>query len=158
MLQVNKTPEQKEAEYRRLRMKLILKAYKWWRSGYCKHWFREQFKYLDTPRIDRNVLARLPGADPTLRGQYIALGAHADHLGLARAAVDHDSVRAAHLGARSGAEGAASRRQTTEDDEYDRIKVITDSLHALRPIRRDSVNNGADDGGDRKSTRLNSSH
>lgn len=109
--------------------------------------FTLALRFVDTPRIDRNVLARLPGADPTLRGQYIALGAHADHIGLARAAVDHDSVRAAHLGARSGAEGAASRRQTTEDDEYDRIKVITDSLHALRPIRRDSVNNGADDGG-----------
>ena len=109
--------------------------------------FTLALRFIDTPRIDRNVIARLPGTDPKLRGQYVALGAHSDHVGTARAAVDHDSVRAAHMGARSGTEGAASRRQTTEDDEYDRIKVLTDSLHKLRPIRRDSVNNGADDGG-----------
>ena len=43
--------------------------------------FTLALRFVDTPRIDRNVLARLPGADPTLRGQYIALGAHADHIG-----------------------------------------------------------------------------
>ncbi len=104
-------------------------------------------RYVDTPRINRNVVAKLPGADTKLRGQYVALGAHADHLGTFRAAVDHDSVRAAHMGARSGTEGAASRKQTTEDEEYDRIKFLTDSLHKARPIRRDSIYNGADDGG-----------
>jgi hypothetical protein len=109
--------------------------------------FTLALKFVDTPRIDRNVIARLPGTDAKLRSEYIALGAHADHLGTFRAAVDHDSVRAAHMGARSGAEGAMSRKQVTEDDEYDRIKVIADSLHKLRPIRRDSIYNGADDGG-----------
>jgi hypothetical protein len=109
--------------------------------------FTLALRYLDSPRVDRNVIARLPGSDPALRGEYVALGAHADHIGTFRAAVDHDSVRAAHLGARSGTEGAASRRQTTEDDEYDRIKFLTDSLHKVRPVRLDSVFNGADDGG-----------
>lgn len=109
--------------------------------------FTLTLRYLDTPRIDRNVIARLPGSDAKLRGQLVALGAHIDHLGTARAAMDHDSVRAAHIGSRAGAEGAASRKQTTEDEEYDRIKFLTDSLHKARPVRNDSVYNGADDGG-----------
>jgi hypothetical protein len=38
-------------------------------------------------------------------------------------------------------------KQTTEDEEYDRIHFLTDSLHKARPIRRDSIYNGANDGG-----------
>jgi len=116
-------------------------------AGSASKPFTLTLRYVDTPRIDRNVIARLPGTDAKLRGQMIALGAHIDHLGVARAAMDHDSVRAAHMGSRAGAEGAASRKQTTEDEEYDRIKVLTDSLHKTRPVRRDSIYNGADDGG-----------
>jgi Zn-dependent M28 family amino/carboxypeptidase len=104
-------------------------------------------KFIDTPRLSRNVIAVLPGTGAALKGEYVALTAHADHLGTLRAPVDHDSVRAAHIGTRAGAEGAASRKQTTEDDEYDRIKFLTDSLHKAHPVRLDSVYNGADDGG-----------
>ena len=104
-------------------------------------------KFIDTPRLSRNVIGVVAGASAALKGEYIALTAHADHLGTFRAAVDHDSVRAAHIGTRAGAEGAASRKQTTEDEEYDRIKFLTDSLHKARPVRLDSVYNGADDGG-----------
>jgi hypothetical protein len=116
-------------------------------AGTASQPFTLALRFIDTPRIDRNVIARLPGSDAARRSEFVALGAHADHIGTFRAAVDHDSVRAAHLGARSGAEGAASRRQTTEDDEYDRIKFLTDSLHKVRPVRLDSIFNGADDGG-----------
>src|SRR5262249_36753212 len=42
----------------------------------------------------RNVVAILPGSEPSLRGEYIALTAHHDHVGFDRAPVDHDSVRA----------------------------------------------------------------
>jgi hypothetical protein len=43
-----------------------------------------------TPKVEpvpfpsRNVVAVLPGSDPALRGQYVAVGAHNDHVGLAR--------------------------------------------------------------------------
>ncbi|MEP6833435.1 MAG: M28 family peptidase, partial [Gemmatimonas sp.] len=104
-------------------------------------------KFVDTPKVSRNVIAILPGSDVKLRGEYVALGAHSDHIGMARAPADHDSVRASHLGSRAGAEGAASRKQTTEDEEYDRIRFLNDSLHKVHPSRADSVNNGADDGG-----------
>lgn len=116
-------------------------------AGTASKPFTLNLRYADTPRIDRNVIAVLQGTDPKLRGQYVALGAHADHIGAARALADHDSVRAAHMGARSGAEGAMSRKQVTEDEEYDRIRFLRDSLHKARPVRLDSINNGADDGG-----------
>ena len=41
----------------------------------------------------RNVVAILPGSDPALKGQYVAIGAHNDHIGFNRPPVDHDSVR-----------------------------------------------------------------
>ena len=43
------------------------------------------------------------------------------------------SVRALHMGSRAGTEGAASRKQTTEDEEYDRIRFLNDSLHKAKP-------------------------
>ncbi|MEP6762861.1 MAG: M28 family peptidase [Gemmatimonadaceae bacterium] len=104
-------------------------------------------KFVDTPKISRNVIAIVPGTDAKLKDEYVALGAHSDHIGLARGPADHDSVRATHMGSRAGTEGAASRKQTTEDEEYDRIRFLKDSLHKARPVRLDSINNGADDGG-----------
>ncbi|MEP6778389.1 MAG: M28 family peptidase, partial [Gemmatimonadaceae bacterium] len=104
-------------------------------------------KFVDTPKVSRNVIAIVPGSDAKLKGEYVALGAHSDHIGFARGPADHDSVRATHMGSRAGTEGAASRKQTTEDEEYDRIRFLKDSLHKAHPVRLDSINNGADDGG-----------
>jgi hypothetical protein len=104
-------------------------------------------RFHDTPRPVRNVVAILPGHDAKLAGEYVALGAHSDHVGIGRSALDHDSLRSFNQVSRAGTEGAASRKQTTEDDEYDRIHALTDSMHKVRPVRRDSIFNGADDGG-----------
>ncbi|HYW07732.1 MAG TPA: hypothetical protein VE913_12290, partial [Longimicrobium sp.] len=41
----------------------------------------------------RNVIAVLRGTDPVLRNQYVAVGAHNDHVGIADKAMDHDSLR-----------------------------------------------------------------
>ena len=35
----------------------------------------------DVPSPARNVVAILPGSDPKLKGEYVALGAHNDHIG-----------------------------------------------------------------------------
>lgn len=99
--------------------------------------------YRDTGVSARNVIAVLPGNDPELRGQYVALGAHSDHVGTRRP-LDHDSLRAYNteleaLRARLG------RRPTAE--ERASIRVNVDSLRAIRPARMDSVFNGADDDG-----------
>ena len=51
-------------------------------------WFFAQ--PVDTVRT-LNVIARLPGSDPVLRGEYLVIGAHFDHVGI-RAAVAGDSI------------------------------------------------------------------
>jgi hypothetical protein len=42
----------------------------------------------------RNVVAVIPGSDPVLRNEYVAIGAHNDHIGMTAAAVDKDSLKA----------------------------------------------------------------
>ena len=93
----------------------------------------------------RNVVAVLPGRDPTLRGEYVSLTAHNDHVGLTPQAVDHDSLRAYNRVVRPM--GADSPERPATNDEQTRIQAIRDSLRALRPPRRDSIFNGADDDG-----------
>ncbi|HET9983589.1 MAG TPA: M28 family peptidase [Longimicrobiales bacterium] len=94
----------------------------------------------------RNVVAILPGGDPALKGEYVAIGAHNDHVGLRATPVDHDSLRAFNgeverLRARLG-DG-----QRLSEADRDAIRVNVDSLRKLRPARPDSINNGADDDG-----------
>jgi hypothetical protein len=94
----------------------------------------------------RNVVAILPGSDPALRGQYVAIGAHNDHVGFNHRPVDHDSLRAYMSVARpQGADSPVPKEVTPE--EIARIRAITDSLHRLHGARADSIYNGADDDG-----------
>jgi len=93
----------------------------------------------------RNVVAILRGSDPQLRNEYVALGAHNDHLPVQPAAVDHDSLRAFNTVA--SPEGAETGVSQATPDQWVRIRAIRDSLRALRPPRRDSIMNGADDDG-----------
>ncbi len=91
-----------------------------------------------------NVVAILEGSDPALRGQYVALGAHNDAIGIV-APVDHDSLRAYNTVIRP--RGANDTPRAPTADEAARIKGILDSLRRLRPGRVDSIVNGADDDG-----------
>jgi hypothetical protein len=94
----------------------------------------------------RNVVAILPGSDPVLKNEYVAIGAHNDHIGFNNSPVDHDSIRAFNMVAR--VQGADSPRPTSLTAEQTaRIRALTDSLHARHGVRRDSINNGADDDG-----------
>ena len=98
----------------------------------------------EEPAPGSNVIAVLPGRDPALRGQYVAVGAHYDHVGFAAGtAADHDSVRASNLVLRP--EGAEGSPRPAGDADRRRIRAILDSLRRLRPARTDSVFNGADD-------------
>lgn len=45
----------------------------------------------DQLMTDRNVVGRIPGADPALRDEVVVVGAHFDHLGIGRP-VDGDSI------------------------------------------------------------------
>lgn len=92
----------------------------------------------------RNVIAILRGRDPQLRNQYVALGAHNDHVGTAPRAVDHDSLRAFNSVMRPEGADSPNRPPTTAD--LAAIRTRLDSLRAVRPsLRPDSIYNGADD-------------
>jgi len=93
----------------------------------------------------RNVVAVLRGADPRLRGTYVALTAHNDHVGFDHSPVDHDSLRAYNRVIRPMGADSPIRPPTAE--EAARIAAIRDSLRAAHPPRLDSIRNGADDDG-----------
>jgi len=102
-------------------------------------------RFADTPAPARNVVAILPGSDPVLKNEYVAIGAHNDHIGFDHAPVDHDSLRAFNTVVRPGGADDAPRTPTAE--EATRIRTILDSLRRIHPPRRDSIYNGADDDG-----------
>ena len=92
----------------------------------------------------RNAVALLPGSDPALRGQYVAIGAHHDHDGTVSTPVDHDSLRAYNMVVRP--RGADSPNRPATEADHARIRQILDSLRRIRPrAHMDSVYNGADD-------------
>jgi hypothetical protein len=102
-------------------------------------------QYMDVPAPARNVVAILTGSDPAVRGQYVAIGAHNDHVGYEIGAVDHDSLRAYNTVVRP--EGADSEDREPTAEEMTRVRAILDSLRRMHPARRDSIYNGADDDG-----------
>jgi hypothetical protein len=114
---------------------------------------RGNLRFIERAAPTRNVVAILRGSDRALRGQYVAIGAHSDHVGYrATGPVDHDSL---HLFAAqrylatenpTGAPLSPDARQAMQS-RVAAIRVNLDSVRALRPIRRDSINNGADDDG-----------
>jgi hypothetical protein len=101
--------------------------------------------FIEQPKPARNVVAILPGTDPKLKGEYVAIGAHSDHVGFAAAPVDHDSVRLYNAALRTQGLEGQSRTPSAEDQAL--LHTLLDSLHKLNGVRRDSINNGADDDG-----------
>jgi hypothetical protein len=94
----------------------------------------------------RNVVGLLPGSDPALRGEYVAVGAHNDHIGLERQPLDHDSVDAFNRVVRR--QGVQDSLVTPTAEQWTLIFHLRDSLtRAHGGVRPDSVNNGADDDG-----------
>jgi hypothetical protein len=110
-------------------------------------------QYIEAPAPTRNVVAVLPGADAHLKGQFVAIGAHSDHIGIrAAGAVDHDSLHAFNTKRWFASENPSGTRLTAEQQvalqgRIADIHVNFDSLHSAHPARRDSINNGADDDG-----------
>ena len=103
-------------------------------------------KFALVRRPGRNVVAILPGSDAKLKGEYVAIGAHSDHVGTrAQGPVEHDSMRVFNTLVRP--QGADSPNRVPTSDEFARIRAMTDSLRATTPARQDSINNGADDDG-----------
>ncbi|HEU4632075.1 MAG TPA: M28 family peptidase [Gemmatimonadaceae bacterium] len=93
----------------------------------------------------RNVVAIIPGSDPALRGQYVAIGAHNDHVGITTP-VDKDSLKAFN-DARNRML-IANKMISLGREQLATIHVNMDSIRRVHPqVRLDSINNGADDDG-----------
>ncbi|WP_053334357.1 M28 family metallopeptidase [Gemmatimonas phototrophica] len=93
----------------------------------------------------RNVIGLIPGSDPKLATQYVAIGAHSDHVGTARRAIDHDSVYVFNKIVRPG--GAENDDKMGNAEQFVQINAELAELRKNRPARSDSIFNGADDDG-----------
>jgi hypothetical protein len=106
------------------------------------HW---SYDWKMSPTPARNVVAILPGSDPALAGEYVLVSAHNDHVGINAQAVDHDSLRAVNwVTRRQGSNDPACRPSPSQQHAIDSIIKFARSV---RPPRRDSIMNGADDDG-----------
>lgn len=93
----------------------------------------------------RNVIGIIPGSDPTLRHQYVAVGAHNDHVGFTTP-VDKDSLKA--FNDIRNRMLLANGMKPLGPQEIAQIRVNMDSIRTVYPKPRlDSINNGADDDG-----------
>ncbi len=103
-------------------------------------------EFVDLPsEYGRNVIAVIPGSDPSLRHQYVVIGAHNDHVGFATP-VDKDSLKAFN-DQRVRWMIANDMKQPTIE-VTGQFKVNMDSIRRIHPVARiDSINNGADDDG-----------
>ena len=95
----------------------------------------------------RNVVAILPGRDPSLAGEYVAIGGHNDHIGYAGRAVDHDSIRIFNHLVRP--EGAEDQGKTATPEQQTQVNRMLADYRKAHPnsSRPDSISNGADDDG-----------
>ncbi|MBA3672741.1 MAG: M28 family peptidase, partial [Gemmatimonadaceae bacterium] len=118
------------------------------RSGVSGGTITGSYRFSESPTAfpSRNVIGIVRGSDPALRATYVAIGAHNDHIGIETRALDHDSVLANNMVVRRQGGQDTVRKATAT--EASRIAVLRDSLtRAHGGVRRDSINNGADDDG-----------
>ncbi len=95
----------------------------------------------------RNVIGIIPGSDPALKGEYVAIGAHNDHNGIRPPVVDHDSLKA-YNNAVLKLEMAGGDLHSISSAERATIHINMDSIRRIHPVARlDSIQNGADDDG-----------
>jgi hypothetical protein len=103
------------------------------------------FKHTPIRYPARNVVAILRGSDPTLRNEFVAVGAHNDHVGMG-APVAHDSMYVLnHLYREQGADDPPPR---VVDDVAQRVNTELAKIRRATggaSARRDSIFNGADD-------------
>ncbi len=106
--------------------------------------FGGRASYKKQPVESYNVVAILRGSDATLRNEYVAVGAHSDHVGTGPA-LDRDSLRAFNL--EMHAKQLANNGQMTQQI-FSSVRVNMDSIRRANPVARmDSIYNGADDDG-----------
>jgi hypothetical protein len=104
----------------------------------------------ERPAPARNVVAIIRGSDAKLNGEYVALGAHNDHIGyLTTAPQNHDSLHVFRQ-AQFAITGLVRRGQqpsVEQQAQLNAMHVNFDSLRSAHAVRLDSIRNGADDDG-----------
>ena len=99
------------------------------------------------PYPARNVVGIVRGSDPKLAGEYVAIGAHNDHIGFNHRPVDHDSLRFFnHIVRPGGAEDGGKQATPQQQAEVNKVLAAYRATHSGTQ-RADSINNGADDDG-----------
>ncbi|HEX5436239.1 MAG TPA: M28 family peptidase [Gemmatimonadaceae bacterium] len=99
------------------------------------------------PYPARNVVGIIRGSDPKLRGEYVAIGAHNDHIGISRRPVDHDSLRIWNHWVRPEGADDGGKRATPAEQKLVDAKLAAFRAKHPHTDRMDSINNGADDDG-----------
>ena len=107
-------------------------------------------KFIEAPTEypARNVVAVVPGSDPKLRDEYVAIGAHNDHVGWSRRPVAHDSIYVVNHLFRTG--GADDRPPQLEPAQQAQVNALIADIRKKsngESARPDSIYNGADDDG-----------
>jgi len=99
------------------------------------------------PYPSRNVVGIIRGSDPVLSREYVAIGAHNDHIGFSRTPVAHDSLRIWNHVVQP--EGADSRGNEATPDQQAEVNELLAKYREEHPgpVRMDSIANGADDDG-----------
>jgi hypothetical protein len=95
----------------------------------------------------RNVVAVLRGSDPALSREYVAVGAHNDHIGTGRP-VAHDSMYIVnHLFRTGGADDPDPQLTPEQQARVNQLLADVRRRTGGASAREDSVYNGADDDG-----------
>jgi len=94
----------------------------------------------------RNVVAGIRGSDATLRNEYVALGAHNDHVNHRIQPVAHDSIYVVnHLFRTAGADDPRPRLTPEQQAQVNAIVAEIRRKSNGTSARPDSIYNGADD-------------
>jgi hypothetical protein len=96
----------------------------------------------------RNVVAMIPGSDPKLRNEFVAIGAHNDHIGWSTRPVAHDSMYIVnHLFRTGGADDRPPQLDAAQQAQVNSLLADIRRRTNGTSARPDSIYNGADDDG-----------
>jgi Peptidase family M28 len=103
----------------------------------------------------RNVVAVIRGSDPKLRDEYVAIGAHNDHIGWSTRPVAHDSMYVVnHLFRTGGADDRPPQLDAAQQAQVNALIADIRKRSNGTSARPDSIYNGADDDGSGSVTAL----
>ncbi len=106
--------------------------------------WRYTFNVSATP--GRNVIAILPGSDPARAGEYVLISAHNDHVGDAPRRLSITTRCAPSTWSR-GRRARTIPSAVPPPTQQHEIDSLIARARSIRPPRRDSIMNGADDDG-----------